>query len=125
MLPFPPDAIVFDMDGLLFELGAVVSGGIPGGGKRGQVQRRPRYVPPDARQILAGELGSSLCASGASASADELRALWQRQFEQRLAAGCGATALKTGARELIDLAVTAGLPIAIATSSSSGIANTI
>lgn len=118
MLPFPPDAIVFDMDGLLFDSERLYLEAFLAAANEGKYNAgRDTFLPmlgrswQDNRTHLAAQLGEG-------ASADDFRALWQRQFEQRLAADAALPALKTGARELIDLAVAAGLPIAIATSSA-------
>jgi len=114
-LPHFPRAVVFDMDGLLFDTEVLYQeAGILAAAEGGH-QLTPELLSQTigmtwglSRTLLLGHLGSDF-------PVDEFQAAWVRHFwviaDTRLA-------LKPGALELLDTLDQLGLPRAIATSSS-------
>ncbi|WP_426410094.1 hypothetical protein [Bradyrhizobium ganzhouense] len=88
------------MDGLLFDSERLYLEAFLATANEGKYNAsRDTFLPmlgrswQENRTHLAAQLGPG-------ASVDDFRVLWQRQFEQRLAADAALPALKTGAREL-------------------------
>ena len=113
LLPRAVQAVVFDMDGLLFDTERLHARAALAAAKEIGCQLdievfRLLIGTTEARRIL-------LARYGASYPFDELRIAWGRQF--RLLAEAELE-LKAGAVELLDLLDELGLPRAIATSSS-------
>lgn len=113
--PFMPAAVVFDMDGLLFDTETLYQQAIMAAASEGGHAMTPVLF----RRMLGGVWQSNrallLEHYGAAFPVDSFRTAWMRHFdlmaETRLA-------LKPGAIELLDTLDELGLPRAIATSSS-------
>ena len=114
-LPYMPTAIVFDMDGLLFDtetlyqeaaLAAAAEGGHDA--TSGIFSRTIGLPWPQSRSLLLGHFGDAF-------PADEFVAAWVRHFD--LIASTRLS-LKPGAIELLDTLDNLRLPRAIATSSA-------
>jgi HAD superfamily hydrolase (TIGR01509 family) len=113
ILPRPIQAVVFDMDGLLFDTEklharAALTAAKEVGCRLDIEVFRLLIGTTEARQILLAHYGDSY-------PFDELRIAWGRQFRRLAEAGLE---LKAGAVELLGLLDELGLPRAIATSSS-------
>jgi HAD superfamily hydrolase (TIGR01509 family) len=114
-LPFMPAAVVFDMDGLLFDTEALYEEAI----RAAASEAGHDFNPALFRHMLGGvwlkNRALLLDHFGDAFPIDELRTAWMRHFalmaETRLA-------LKPGAAELLDTLDELRLPRAIATSSS-------
>jgi HAD superfamily hydrolase (TIGR01509 family) len=113
MLPRPVRAVVFDMDGLLFDseklhARAALTAAKEIGCELDMEVFRRLLGTTEARRILLAHYGDSY-------PFDALRAAWGRQFKLLAAT---ELELKPGALDLLDLLDELGLPRAIATSSS-------
>jgi HAD superfamily hydrolase (TIGR01509 family) len=114
-LPRMPAAVVFDMDGLLFDTetlyqeAALLAAAEGGHQATGDIFFRLIGVPwARGREILLGHFGNGF-------PVDEFVTVWVRHFETIAAT---RLVLKPGVVELLDLLDTMRLPRAIATSSS-------
>jgi HAD superfamily hydrolase (TIGR01509 family) len=114
-LPRAPKAVIFDMDGVLFdterlyERAALAAASEHGIGMTSEFFRSTIGSPwPTIRTLLLEHYGDG-------APVDELRATSGRLFRELIET---QMLLKPGARELIDLLALLGLPAAIATSST-------
>jgi HAD superfamily hydrolase (TIGR01509 family) len=113
-LPRLPGAVVFDMDGLLFDTEALYEEAIAAA-----AAERGREMPPAVfRRMLGNPWPTNreilLAHFGADFAVDALREAWVRRFEVMVET---RLALKPGAAELLDTLDALGLPRAIATSS--------
>ena len=119
--PFAPQAVVFDMDGLLldteriamamFEQACALHGVTF---DRALYERCIGTSMQGTREILERALGVEVY--------DRVGHEWSRLYDARV--GTQAVDVKDGARELLDLARGAGLPIALATSTATPLART-
>lgn len=112
MLPRAPAAIVFDMDGLLFDteilyLRSLLAAGVEAGFETTEpLFRRMLGCPwPRIREILVEEFGPDF-------PIDSFRGVWIRHFDDM----APAMEMKPGVVEMLDLADRLALPRAIATS---------
>jgi HAD superfamily hydrolase (TIGR01509 family) len=115
MLPYMPAAIVFDMDGLLFDTEALYQEAILVAAAEGGhdvtsgIFSRTVGLPwPQTRSLLLGHFGNAF-------PADEFVAAWVRHFDVLAST---RLSLKPGAIELLDTLEDLRLPRAIATSSA-------
>lgn len=116
-LPYRPDAVIFDMDGLLFETEALYrETAILAAREFGIAMTEHGFAAligrawPDNRAWL-------LAQHGAGFPVDAYQSRWMEHFERRAE---GGIALKPGVGELLALLDRLGVPRAIATSSSHG-----
>ncbi len=114
-LPRPPAAVIFDMDGLLFDTEALYEEAIlAAAAEAGHVM-----TPAIFRRMLGtswlGNKAYLLNHYGADFPAEELRAAWMAHFNRLVET---RLALKPGAVELLEALDGLGLPRAIATSST-------
>ena len=114
-LPAPPAAVVFDMDGLLFDTeGLYRETAILAAREFGETLTDDAFLSlvgrpwPDNRARLLARFGPAF-------PVDAFQAGWMRHFDRRAA---GGIALKPGAADLLLLLDRLRLPRAIATSSS-------
>lgn len=116
-LPRVPAAVVFDMDGLLFDTESLYQEAI----MAAAIEYGEEMTPAIFRRMLGNpwpaNRGLLLSHYGTSFAVDAFRASWLQKFEQLLA---GRLFLKPGAAELLDILDELKLPRAIATSSSHG-----
>ena len=114
-LPYMPAAIVFDMDGLLFDTEALYQEAVLVAAAEGShdvtsgIFSRTIGLPwPQTRNLLLGHFGNAF-------PADEFLTAWVRHFDLMAAT---RLSLKPGAIELLDTLDDLRLPRAIATSSA-------
>ncbi len=115
ILPRPPSAVVFDMDGLLFDTERVYQDAI--------MAAAAELGVPMSVEVFLGFIGGSWAinrarmieAYGESYPCEALRDRWHVHFRRAIEIG---VPLKPGAPELLDLLDSQALPRAIATSSS-------
>jgi HAD superfamily hydrolase (TIGR01509 family) len=114
-LPQIPAAVVFDMDGLLFDTEALYQEAI----LAAAVEVGQEMTPAIFRRMLGNPWPANrdllLALFGESFAVDTLRATWMQKFELLLT---DRLVLKPGATELLDTLDELQLPKAIATSSS-------
>lgn len=113
-LPRPPLAVVFDMDGLLFDTEALYRDAIMAAAQEGGHEMTPALFRsllgqpwPVNRALLLDHYGATFAIEG-------FRATWMRHFERLVGP---RVPLKPGAAELLGTLDALGLPRAIATSS--------
>ncbi len=119
ILPRPPSAVAFDMDGLLFDTERLYQEAI--------LAAAAELGVPMTVEVFRSLIGGSWAinrarmvdAYGESYPCDALRDRWSAHFQRAIEHD---VPLKPGAQELLDLLDTMGLPRAIATSSSHGTA---
>jgi len=114
-LPRPPAAVIFDLDGLLFDTESLYQDAIMTAAEELGHDMTPAIFRTMIGRPLAQTRAFLLERYGSSFPADELFATWHRHFavivETRLA-------VKPGVLELLDALDTLGMPRGIATSSS-------
>ena len=113
-LPFMPAAVVFDMDGLLFDTETLYQEAIMAAAAEAGHAMTPLLFQRMLGGVWTRNRALLLDHYGAAFPVDELRAAWMRHFETMAAT---RLALKPGAIELLDALDALGLPRAIATSS--------
>ncbi len=114
-LPRPVQAVVFDMDGLLFDTERLYRDAI--------LSAAVEMGVPMTVEVFLGFIGTPwphnrahmIACYGESYPAEALRDAWMRHFRERIATD---VPLKPGVLELLDALDARGLPRAIATSSS-------
>ena len=113
-LPFRPAAVVFDMDGVLFDTEALYEEAILAAAK----EAGQDFEPTQFRRLLGGAWLENravlLNHFGDAFPVDELHAAWMRHFDLMVDT---RLRLKPGAAELLDTLDALRLPRAIATSS--------
>ncbi len=113
-LPYVVAAVVFDMDGLLFDTETLHQEAITAAAEESGYQMTPAF----SRRMIgcAWSVNRALLLSryGNTFEVEEFRTSWQRHFDQRVV---GRVPLKPGATELLDTLDELQLPRAIATSS--------
>jgi HAD superfamily hydrolase (TIGR01509 family) len=113
-LPFRPAAVVFDMDGLLFDTEALYEEAILAAAKAAGFDIRPALF----RRMLGGAWLENrallLDHYGDAFPVDDLHKAWMRHFDRLVET---RLTLKSGATELLDTLDALRLPRAIATSS--------
>lgn len=114
-LDFTPHAVVFDMDGLLFDTETLHHEAI-----QAAAEAMGRVFPTALFHRMLGQPWPTnhallLAEWGDAAQIDELRLGWYRQFDHLAAT---RLSLKPGAIELLTLLAELGIPRAIATSSA-------
>ena len=114
-LPRRPEAVIFDLDGLLFDTESLYQEAIMAAADDVGQQMTPAIFHSmigrpwlQTRAFLVSHYGSSF-------PVDEFRAAWNRHFDMIVAT---RLAMKPGVPELLDALDTLGLPRGIATSSS-------
>jgi HAD superfamily hydrolase (TIGR01509 family) len=114
-LPHRPVAVIFDMDGLLFDTEALYQKSI----MAAAVEVGQEMTPAVFRQMIGSPWHHNrallLAHYGAGFPVDELHAAWLRHYDLMVATG---VPLKPGVVELLDVLDELRLPRAIATSSS-------
>ena len=118
-LPRPVAAVVFDMDGLLFDTEKLYGQAILTAASELGVEMTTDVFLRFIGTPWAHNKRQMLEAYGESYPAEELRVAWMRHFKLLVE---GNLDLKPGVGELLDLLDELGLPRAIATSSSHGTA---
>jgi len=116
-LPRPVAAVVFDMDGLLFDTEKLYGQAILTAARELGVEMTTEVFLTFIGTPWAHNRRQMLAAYGDAYPAEELRVTWMEHFEVLLDDGLE---LKPGVVELLDLLDELGLPRAIATSSSYG-----
>lgn len=119
-LPRPVKAVVFDMDGLLFDTEKLYGQAILTAAKELRVEMTTEVFLTFVGTPWSHNKRQMLEAYGEAYPAEELRVLWMEHFKLLLDDGLE---LKPGVVELLDLLDETGLPRAIATSSSHGTAD--
>src|SRR5471030_548760 len=114
-LPGPVAAVVFDMDGLLFDTEKLYGRAILTAAKELGVEMSTEVFLTFVGTPWAHNRRQMLEAYGEAYPAEELRAAWMRHFKLLVA---GNLDLKPGVEALLGLLDELGLPRAIATSSS-------
>jgi HAD superfamily hydrolase (TIGR01509 family) len=120
MLPRPVKAVVFDMDGLLFDTEKLYGRAIMTAAQELGVEMTEQVFLTFVGTPWAHNRQQMFEAYGENYPAEELRLVWMEHFEMLLKDGLD---LKPGAVEMLDLLDTLCLPRAIATSSSHGTAD--
>lgn len=119
-LPRPVEAVVFDMDGLLFDTEKLYGRAILTAAEELGVEMTTEVFLTFVGTPWTHNRRQMLEAYGEAYPAEELRVRWMKHFELLLADGLD---LKPGVVELLDLLDQLGLSRAIATSSSHGTAD--
>lgn len=114
-LPFRPFAVIFDMDGLLFDTEALYQEAIVAAGENDGYGMTPAIFQRMVGRPWDRNRTFLLEHYGPDFPVDDFRSAWLRQFDSRVTA---RLALKPGAVELLDMLDELDLPRAIATSSS-------
>jgi len=117
ILPRPVVAVVFDMDGLLFDTEKVYGRAILTAATQLGVEMTTEVFHSFIGTPWAENRRRMLAHYGDAYPAEELRVTWMEHFKLLLDEGLD---LKPGALEVLDLLDDLGLPRAIATSSSHG-----
>ena len=120
MWPRPIQAVVFDMDGLLFDTEKLYGRAILTAAQELGVEMSTEVFLTFIGTPWAHNRRRMLNAYGESYPAEELRLAWMAHFKLLLNDGLD---LKPGVVELLDLLDERGIPRAIATSSSHGTAD--
>ena len=119
-LPRPVAAVVFDMDGLLFDTEKLYGKAILTAAAQLGVEMTTEVFLKFVGTPWAHNRQQMLEAYGEAYPAEKLRVTWMQHFKELLIDGLD---LKPGVVEVLDLLDELGLPRAIATSSSHGTAD--
>lgn len=114
-LPRPPSAVIFDMDGVLFDTEILYQESLFAAAAAAGVEMTDAVAQRMIGCSWVVNRTQLLAHYGADFAVDDLRAGWMAQFDHRIA---DRLALKPGVVDLLDLLDALGLPRAIATSSA-------